>query len=226
MLRIADPGVNRASTATVVRVPEPAADATVTRRGPYRRTSSRRESILDAAVEVFSRGGYRSSPLREIAALAGVSEGGLLHHFPTKATLLAAVLEHRDALGRELLGASDAGGETVLDGLVELARHNQSSPGLAQLHVTLSLEATDPDHPAHAHFTQRHVTAHALVANALADLAARGRLRAGVTPEDGAVLILAAMDGLQLQWLQAPDRIDMPRLLRLAIDGVVGPPAP
>jgi ubiquinone biosynthesis protein COQ9 len=62
------------------------------RRGPYAKTEEKRRVILDAALEVFAKSGYRSGSIRDIADRVGMSEAGLLHHFPNKSALLAAVL--------------------------------------------------------------------------------------------------------------------------------------
>ena len=53
--------------------------------------------ILDAALEVFSRHGYRGSTLDQIAKEAGLSKPNLLYYFPSKeaihVTLLSGMLE-------------------------------------------------------------------------------------------------------------------------------------
>jgi AcrR family transcriptional regulator len=52
-----------------------------------------RRSILDAAERLFSdRGGNVS--IADIAAAAGVTKGGLMHHFPSREALIHAVAEH------------------------------------------------------------------------------------------------------------------------------------
>ena len=51
-----------------------------------------RESLLDAAAVVVSRGGPAALTLDAVAARAGVSKGGLLYHFPTKRALVEAML--------------------------------------------------------------------------------------------------------------------------------------
>ncbi len=61
-------------------------------------SSSTRERIVDAAMELFAYGGYGSTGLSEIARKAGVQQGSLYHFFPTKEELLGAVLERRKAL--------------------------------------------------------------------------------------------------------------------------------
>ena len=53
----------------------------------------RREGILDAAITVFARVGYRAAATASIAAELGVSEPTLFRHFPTKRDLYLAALD-------------------------------------------------------------------------------------------------------------------------------------
>jgi AcrR family transcriptional regulator len=72
-----------------------------------------RARILDAAQEVFGRGG-ESASTEEVARLAGVGIATVFRHFPTKAALLDAVLVRRFARLRERAGrlatSEDPGG--------------------------------------------------------------------------------------------------------------------
>ncbi|MBS9372268.1 TetR/AcrR family transcriptional regulator [Rhodococcus sp. B50] len=52
-----------------------------------------RRAILDAAEQMFAEHGSKAS-LAAIAKAAGVTQGGLRHHFPTREALLYAVVEH------------------------------------------------------------------------------------------------------------------------------------
>lgn len=56
-------------------------------------TEERRQDILEAALMVFTRKGYNGSTTAEIARVAGVAEGTIFRHFPTKRDLLVAVLK-------------------------------------------------------------------------------------------------------------------------------------
>ena len=58
------------------------------------RGRARRDQLLDVALELFAAKGYRGASLSEIAEKVGLSEAGLLHHFPTKVALLEATLEY------------------------------------------------------------------------------------------------------------------------------------
>jgi AcrR family transcriptional regulator len=59
------------------------------------RTSSSvaRTAIRRAATDVFCDRGYRAATLEEIGARVGVTRGTVLHHFGSKADLLAAVTD-------------------------------------------------------------------------------------------------------------------------------------
>ena len=51
-------------------------------------------AIVKAAIEVFSREGFRQAQMREIATIAGVSNGTLYHYFKSKEHLFLYVLEN------------------------------------------------------------------------------------------------------------------------------------
>lgn len=53
----------------------------------------RREQILQTAVDLFSRKGFKGTTTKEIALAAGVSEAIIFRHFATKDDLYAAILD-------------------------------------------------------------------------------------------------------------------------------------
>ncbi len=52
-----------------------------------------RRQVLDAALQLFSRQGYRATTVREISEKAGVSTGNVYHHFPDKESIFKSLLE-------------------------------------------------------------------------------------------------------------------------------------
>jgi len=52
-----------------------------------------REAILQAALRLFSRQGYRGTSIREIATAAGLSTGNVYHHFADKEALFTTLLD-------------------------------------------------------------------------------------------------------------------------------------
>lgn len=57
------------------------------------RTRRSRAKLLEAALELFSRRGYRGTSVRDIADEAGVSTGNLYHQFPDKETIFRTLLD-------------------------------------------------------------------------------------------------------------------------------------
>lgn len=179
-------------------------------RGSYAKTQARRQEILAAAFQVFSTSGYRAGSLRDVADKVGLSQAGLLHHFPSKEALLEALLTLRDEESVKLAGAGQGTGTEVLRGLVALTRYNTTIPGLVSLYCILSAEATDPSHPAHAYFLRRYIWVRGLLEEAFTEVERLGRLRPGVVPAAAARQLIALMDGLQVQWLLDSRSVDMP----------------
>jgi AcrR family transcriptional regulator len=179
------------------------------RRGGYAKGRERREAILAAANDLFAVQGFRGASLAAIAARVGLSEAGVLHHFPSKEHLLLELLELRHERDGERIERMLAEHPGLLDTLLALCRDNQRSPGLVRLFTILAAESVDDDHPAHDWTVERYAGLRARLADRLREEQAAGRVRSELDPPLVAAQILAMFDGLQLQWLLAPDEVDM-----------------
>ena len=62
-------------------------------RQPAAHADATRRSIVDAAVETFAERGFDAASTREIARRAGVEQGLLTYHFPTKDALWRAAAD-------------------------------------------------------------------------------------------------------------------------------------
>lgn len=180
----------------------------------YAKGRAKRREIIDQAMAMFGEVGYRGASLREIAARCGISHPGLLHHFPTKESLLLAVLAHRDEVDIAWAGLDDADGVTTLRRMVDLVELNAGRRNIVELYAVLSAEATSADHPAHAFFVDRYATAVGTAVRAYAQAAEAGRLRPGVRPEIAGRQLIALMDGMQVQWLLDGGATDMVAVVR------------
>lgn len=199
-------------------------EGTSTERTGYPKGRAKRREILDEAMALFGAAGYRGTSLREIAARCRLTHPGLLHHFPTKQSLLLAVLEHRDEVdGARLLGRS---GLAVLHGLIDLAALNATRPGIVELFTVLSAEATGTDHPAHEYFARRYQKTVNIIEKAFEQVRIEGALRSGIEPAAAARQLVALMDGLQIQWLLSRRRLDMAAVLRAHLQAQLTVPLP
>jgi AcrR family transcriptional regulator len=163
----------------------------------------RREEIVDAAIEVFGRLGFRQGSVREVALAVGLTVQGVLYYFPTKEQLLMATLERRLELRRSRSEVIQRD-----HGVVAMMRFHLEAglarPAMMRLFVTLAAEATDPDHPAHDYFVHRYQVVHDHLCAGFADDIEAGRTSRTVDPAEAAVRIIALCDGLQLQYLLRP----------------------
>ena len=192
----------------VVRTPSPKV------RSSHASSGATRTAILDAALEIFAEEGFRSGSLRLIAARVGMSEAGLLHHFPSKKALLMAVLERRRKKIASMVSDDLADGEASLRGIVRMASGVTRNRTSMKFFCAISAEATSSSHPAHAYFVARYETLRGQLTTAFDDLLARGRMSGTISPRNAASASIALMDGLQIQWLLDPDAVDISASLR------------
>src|SRR3954447_11209331 len=122
----------------------------------YAKGRVRRDEILAAAIELFGARGYRSTTIAQVADRVGVTDAGLLHHFPTKEHLLVAVLEYRDQreIDRHRHALRDS--ETPIEALKILCRRNAADPHMVRLFTVIAAESLDEDHPGHDAFINRY----------------------------------------------------------------------
>jgi AcrR family transcriptional regulator len=179
------------------------------RTGKSLKAQQRRQEILQIAMDTFAARGYNNASLQEIADRAGVTQAGVLHYFRSKPQLLTSVLALRDETDIEQLGPERPRGLAFLRHLVDTVRRNTEREGIVRLYAVLSAESVTEGHPAQDYFRDRYAGLRTLVTEALAEASELGETRPDLNLEEAATAIIAVMDGLQIQWLLAPDSVDM-----------------
>ena len=175
----------------------------------------RRAEIVSVATRLIAERGFRGLTVQEVADACGMTAAGVLHHTGTKDGILVAVLEHRDAVDAanalELTDGQDDP-RALLDAVM---LRNSRQPEIVRLYSVLAAEALDEAHPAHAYFLQRYERSRRDIEHYLT----------GHVPDPAAAAahVLAAMDGLQLQWLRDLDGFDLLEHWQLMADEILGP---
>ncbi|WP_341956462.1 TetR/AcrR family transcriptional regulator [Microbacterium sp. LWH13-1.2] len=190
----------------------------MTRRGSYAKGVARRGEILESALDVIGRKGYQNASLKQIAEVVGVTPAALLHYFGSKEELFTEVLRTRDE--HDLLAPQPSDPAQAKVAFVDVIRRNTEVPGVVELFSRLSVDAVDPEHPAHRYFLDRSERLRESIAVAFEHDAGR---RATLDPDTMARVIQAVSDGLQLQWMIDPS-VDMPGIIEALMD-VLYPPA-
>lgn len=178
-------------------------DGGMTRGGVYAKGVAKRQEILETALEVVAAQGYRNASVRDIAEAANLSPAGLLHYFGSKEDLLVAIIQERDA--KDGLRAPEV---DFMTQFLTVMRENSKVPGLVYLYSLLSVEAADPDHPAHTYFVARRNMVTQLATEVIEGAQERGEMRSDLTPEWITRAMHALADGLQNAWLIDPT-VDM-----------------
>lgn len=107
-----------------------------------------REHLLDATVDCLIELGYSRTSMQEICTRAGVSRGAQLHHFPTKAGLMAEAVQHltsRRIADLQADGVEIPPGVDGVPAMIDLLWKGFSGP-LAKAALELWVaSSTDPD---------------------------------------------------------------------------------
>jgi AcrR family transcriptional regulator len=111
----------------------------------------RRRVIIEAALALFSRKGFRGTTTREIAEAAGCSEATIFKYFTTKDELYSAILEAKAAIEETLAKAAQAAAQKDDPGVfraigLEALIRTEQEPALMRLLIYSALEGHELSH--------------------------------------------------------------------------------
>lgn len=180
-------------------------------RRSYAKGTRRRQQILESAIAQFARRGVGGASLRAVGEAIGVSHAAVRHHFTSRDELLVEVYRAHETR-RFTQPASGEGSAVGL--MIEAAEDNRAVPGLVELYATLTTDALQERHALTREFVrQRFRGLRQALAARIESAQRQGLAPAQLDPFDAAALVIAASDGLQIQWLLDPDAVDVSRSL-------------
>jgi AcrR family transcriptional regulator len=194
-----------------------------------------RTRILDAAMLVFRRHGFRRSSIEQAAEAAGLTRQALYHHFKSKEALFRAVIErlHQSALAAEIEAAhaAEKAGGSLADILIAsvgaklayFAASLDGSPHVEELFSEHLVQARD--------IYQKYSAAYAEQLAATIARVCRKQgitLNAGMTSRDFARCVEMAVNGTKSAYpaMQPADAFlkDLEIMLRTLVAGAVASP--
>jgi TetR/AcrR family transcriptional regulator, repressor for uid operon len=104
------------------------------------RIDQRRLMIMEAALKAFSKKGFEAATIQDVAAAAGMSAGNIYRYFPSKAAIIAGLVE-LDRTELEGKFASLAREEDQLKGFEKIGRDYFTSEGMQKAPMTLEIWA-------------------------------------------------------------------------------------
>jgi AcrR family transcriptional regulator len=179
------------------------------------RSEATRQRIIDAAVDLFDEIGYPATGMGDIIGRAQITKGALYHHFDSKESVAAAVIEMGSATLLSTFVSVCQSATPAVENLIHstfvIADHmagDEVTRAAARLTHTLGhlCEAA-------AHANRAWLSA---MAEQLKRVAEEGDLREDVEPDDAAETIVAATIGSTLMSAEMSDGSDLlERLLRM-----------
>jgi Transcriptional regulator len=171
-------------------------------------------SLLEAALEVFARQGYRHARIDDVAEVAGVTKGAVYHYFDTKEALLLGVIEHYHALAfhraEEALRDGSAPASARVRLLVrKVFGHREAETGDRLLTLLLRDVAREVPRVHELWLRQGPAQLWTLLESLVDEGKRRGEFRADA---DGAVAARVLISGLMLQLMWQQHAANVPGL--------------
>jgi AcrR family transcriptional regulator len=203
------------------------------KRGPYRVGVERRRRIIEVADRRFSTEGYQQTQLAAIAREAGVTDAGLLFHFPSKLHLLMAVTQARfvDADEDWAKLGEEPSFLAILAQMWKTTYLEVAEPARVEMDAIVAAESVSSTSPASAEYAAGLSAAISDTAGRFRRCLERGELRPDVEPEYRARQFFAMGNGLNAQWVISQRSFDLSAMMleglaRLASAVVLGPEPP
>lgn len=182
------------------------------------RGRKRRAEILGVARRLFAQHGFRGTSLAMLAEKVGITDAGLLYHFPSKNELLLAVLEETDhEQETRMAGDLDTADAGYIASWAEFGKVLEDDPVLTALDVLMSAEHLQTASDFNKYFKRRYETFRDRLVRSFEAGRKAGVFRDDFDPHIEAALMLGALDGLRLQWLLSNGKVSMAAAMRYYI---------
>lgn len=170
-----------------------------------------REKILDAAIRLFSRRGYRGTSVTDIAKEAGVAKSAVFWYFGTKDGLLDMVAKKLvsgsvQGMIEEIVTSQDADEADILSALLEhLQKKLDTEPELNRAYFLLHTETFQEEQTAGKSFEQALDSYTRFLTMLVANGRDKGVFSKGWEATDVAMLICMLTMGAFNYWYRNPE---------------------
>lgn len=185
--------------------------------GRQARGEARKLAILAAATREFAARGYSASRIVDIAKTAGVTDAGILHHFPTKHELFMSVVRQREDAYRLLRGPITSARD-FFDKFIASVKAAAMEPDLVRFRVMLTGASHIEGHPIEGQARTTLTQALEAFTPAIEAGVESGELHEDVDPRQVVLEVLALNEGIRDQWATVPDLIDYPATFEAAAE--------
>jgi TetR/AcrR family acrAB operon transcriptional repressor len=184
-----------------------------------------RDSILDAAEQLFVKQGVSGTTLQHIATAAGVTRGAIYWHFLDKGAMFNAMMERvkmpLEAAMQQFNQANPADPlDTLREYMLGVFRVTVEDPKARRVFeiATMKMEYLDEMSAVRERRKQNQELWMARTENRIRDAIAIGQVNAAVDPYAVALGLWAILDGLIRAWLLDPQGFELMKLGAQIVD--------
>lgn len=189
---------------------------------------AKKAEILQAAMQVFSQRGVAKTKMADIAVAAGIGKGTIYEYFRSKEEIFAAAFQQVNQRSGELIQQALASTDDPVEQLrllIDVSRQTfiEESADFAGIMMDFWAEGIrnkDEKILAIINLEQIYDEYRSLISGILETGIQKGVFRPVDTASLAAILI-AALDGVMLQWIMTPELIDMKRITDVLIDSLM-----
>ncbi len=188
-----------------------------------------RDSILDAAEQLFVKQGVSGTTLQHIATAAGVTRGAIYWHFLDKGAMFNAMMERvKTPLELAMQQFADANPadpmEALRESMMSVFRRAVSDPKARRVFeiATLKMEYVDELSTVRERRKQNQAAWMARTETRIREAMAKGQVRADVDPYAVALGSWVVVDGLLRAWLLDQQAFDVVKLGAQIVDNHLG----
>ena len=191
--------------------------------------SVRRAQIIDEAIKLIGRLGFRGFTIQGLASQCRLSNAGLLYYFGSKDGVLLALIDEIERREIDVVAplipstTPDAHHEAgAYEAMVQLLRliveRHRENPEVGRFVIVLQAEAMDPAHPAHDWFMARAEEAETMFERTIAPWSNDAR--------NVSRIIHSLIHGLTRRWYDDPAAFDLGEVFERALRALVSRPEP
>ncbi|MDB5933557.1 MAG: TetR family transcriptional regulator [Massilia sp.] len=188
-----------------------------------------RDSILDAAEQLFVKQGVSGTTLQHIASAAGVTRGAIYWHFLDKGAMFNAMMERvKTPLECAMQQFTDANladpMEALRESMMSVFRVTVADPKARRVFeiATLKMEYIDELSAVRERRKLNQAAWMARTESRIREAVAKGQVRADVDPYAVALGLWVVVDGLLRAWLLDQQAFDLVKLGAQIVDNHLG----
>lgn len=184
----------------------------VPRKSHVERREVAEDALLRAAIALISKKGAKQTTLADVGEAAGYSSGITAHYFKTKDRLLRATTEYiHESYVQSLASKGREHGLSTIEGMIEIACRAPATDA-ARAALIMQKEAFHSSSEINEIFKHYNHVAVGRIRSELEIAIKNGEIRSDIDTNLQSAILLCLIRGVRLQWLLAPEEVNLSKM--------------